>query len=390
LAEEVFVELRYGTNPEQSARTVFIDQSRPPFRVVSGSPSYINVLDALNAWQLVREAALELHRPIATSFKHVSPAGAASAGNLDAVMEETWAVKPRALSPAATAYIRARDCDPKSSFGDFVAISDPVDLSLAHVLASVVSDGIIAPGFEPGVVDVLARKKGGSYLVIEAVGHFEPPEWERREVFGLRLEQQSALTPITRGVMTGGTTKELDASAVDDLVLAAITSRYTQSNTVTFAKDGMVLGVGAGQQSRVDCTRLAGAKVDTWWLRRHAVVRSLGFLPHVRRQDRINWQIRYVEGDFSVEERRRLQEVVVAVPEPLTTEDRAGWLGQLTNVVLSSDGFISFRDNIDQAARHGVRFIARPGGSARANEVIAACAEHDMALVSTGTRLFRH
>lgn len=384
------MELRYGTNPEQSARTVFIDESDPPFRLVSGSPTYINLLDALNAWQLVRETALALHRPIATSLKHVSPAGAATADDLDAVMGETWAVERGAMSPAATAYIRARDCDPKSSFGDFVAISEPVDLSLAHVLAAVVSDGIIAPGFEPGVVDVLARKKGGSYLIIEAVGDFEPPEWERRELFGLRLEQQCALTPITRGVMTAGTSKELDASAVDDLVLAAITARYTQSNTVTFAKDGMVLGVGAGQQSRVDCTKLAGAKVDTWWLRRHTAVRSLGFHPHVRRQDRVNWQVRYVEGDFTVEEQRRLREVVDAVPEPLTPEERASWLGRLTNVVLASDGFIPFRDNIDQAARHGVRFIAHPGGSTRSDEVMAACTEHDIALVSTGIRLFHH
>jgi phosphoribosylaminoimidazolecarboxamide formyltransferase/IMP cyclohydrolase len=390
LAEEVVMELRYGTNPEQSARTVLIDESCPPIRLVSGSPSYINVLDALNAWQLVRETALALGGPIATSFKHVSPAGAATAGALDAVMEETWAAGPGALSPAATAYIRARDCDPKSSFGDLVAISGPIDLSLAHVLASVVSDGIIAPGFEPGVVDILARKKGGSYLVIEAVADFEPPEWECREVFGLRLEQQCALTPITRGAMTAGTSKELGPSVVDDLVLAAITARYTQSNSVTFAKNGMVLGVGAGQQSRVDCTKLAGSKVDTWWLRRHGAVRSLGFRPHVRRQDRINWQVRYIEGDFTLEERRRLREVVDVVPEPLTAGDRASWLGQLTNVVLASDGFIPFRDNIDQAARHGARFIAHPGGSARADEVTTACTEHDIILVSTGTRLFHH
>jgi phosphoribosylaminoimidazolecarboxamide formyltransferase/IMP cyclohydrolase len=305
-------------------------------------------------------------------------------------MGETWAVERGAMSPAATAYIRARDCDPKSSFGDLVAISEPVDLPLAYVLASVVSDGIIAPGFEPGVVDVLARKKGGSYLVIEADADFEPPGWERREVFGLRLEQRCALTPITRGVMMAGTSTELGPSAVDDLVLAAITARYTQSNAVAFAKDGMVLGVGAGQQSRVDCTKLAGAKVDTWWLRRHGAARSLAFYPDLRRQDRVNWQIRYVEGDFTVEERRRLREIVDAVPEPLTVADRATWLGRLTNVVLASDGFISSRDNIDQAARHGVGFIAHPGGSARADEIIAACTEHNIALINTGIRLFHH
>jgi AICAR transformylase/IMP cyclohydrolase PurH len=384
------MELRYGTNPEQAARAVPCDPSASPIRLVSGSPSYINLLDALNAWQLAREAALALQHPIATSFKHVSPAGAATAGDLDAVMEETWAVDSGALSAIATAYIRARDCDPKSSFGDFVAISEPVDLSLAHVLASVVSDGIIAPAFEPGVVEILAKKKGGSYLVVEAVCDFEPPEWERREVFGLRLEQQQALTPITRETMTAGSSEALPARAVDDLVLAAITARYTQSNTITYAKNGMVLGVGAGQQSRVDCTKLAGAKVDTWWLRRHAAVRSLEFHTDVRRQDRINWQLRYVEGDFTAEERQRLQHVVDAIPEPLTTEERSTWLDQLTDVVLASDGFIPFRDNIDQAARHGVRFIAHPGGSSRADEVIDACTEHGISLVSTGIRLFHH
>jgi phosphoribosylaminoimidazolecarboxamide formyltransferase/IMP cyclohydrolase len=262
------VELRYGINPEQLARAGTIGESAP-IRLLSGRPSYINLLDALNAWPLVREAAAALDRPAAASFKHVSPAGAAVAGPIDAVMAETWAAGPGALSPVARAYIRARDCDPKSSFGDFVAVSAPADLPLAGVLTSVVSDGIIAPGFEPGVMEILARKKGGTYVVIEAAPGFEPPEWERREVFGLELRQQTAVTPLTRQVIRAGSRSPLPGSVVDDLVLASITARYTQSNTVTCARGGMVLGVGAGQQSRVDCTRLAGAKADTWWLRRH-------------------------------------------------------------------------------------------------------------------------
>lgn len=384
------MELRYGINPEQTARASGVDQ-RAPIRLLSGRPSYINLLDALNAWQLVSEAAAALGRPAATSFKHVSPAGAAVSGDIDAVMEETWTVESRALSPVATAYIRARDCDPKSSFGDFVAVSDPVDLSLARVLAAVISDGVIAPGYEPGVVDILASKKHGSYIVIEADRGFEPPEWERRELFGLELRQRTAVLPMTRDAIRAAAAAALPESAVGDLVLASITARYTQSNAVTYAKGGMVLGVGAGQQSRVDCTRLAGAKVDTWWLRRHEQVRSLQFSPSVQRQDRINWQVRYVEGDLTADEQRRLRELIGEVPEPLSAGQRSQWLQRLTNVALASDGYLPFRDNIDQAARHGVRYIAHPGGwSARAEEVEKACNEHEIEIVSTGIRLFHH
>jgi phosphoribosylaminoimidazolecarboxamide formyltransferase / IMP cyclohydrolase len=360
------LELRYGINPEQLARAGAIDVCAPPIRQLAGRPSYINLLDALNAWQLVREAASALARPVATSFKQVSPAGAAASGRLDAVMAKTWAAGSRGLSPAAKAYIRARDGDPKSSFGDFAAVSEPVDLSLAHVLAAVVSDGVIAPGFEPGVMGILARKKGGSYVVIEADPGFEPPSWERREVFGMALEQKTAVPPITRQVIRADTTAVLPESTVDDLVLASISARYTQSNTATCAKGGMVLGVDAGQQSRIDCTRLAGQKFDTWWLRRHQAVRSLHFRPGVLRQDRLNWQIRYLEGDLTADEYRRFREVVDDDPEPISAGRRARWLRRLTNVALASDG------------------------STRAAEVEEACHEHKIALVSTGIRLFHH
>ncbi|MCU1344789.1 MAG: cyclohydrolase [Acidimicrobiia bacterium] len=383
------MDLRYGINPEQSARVTAVGEALP-LRVISGAASYINVLDALNAWQLVREAGSVLGQPVATSFKHVSPAGAAAAGDLDEVMEATWEVAGADLSPIARAYIRARDCDPKCSFGDFVAVSEPVDLSLARVLASVVSDGIIAPGFEAGAAEILSAKKRGSFLVFEVDGSFEPPEWEQRELFGVRVEQQAARRPITAEAVRAGTPAALPDSTVDDLLLAMIVARYTQSNTITYAKDAMVLGVGAGQQSRVDCTKLAGAKVDSWWLRRHERVRSLAFLPEVKRQDRINWQIRFIEGDLTAAERQRFLEAVSAEPQWLTDAERAEWVGQLHGVSLASDGFIPFRDNIDQAVRHGVRYIADPGGSSRTEEVDEACAEHGITLTRTGVRLFHH
>ncbi len=384
------VELRYGINPEQCASAESLISGRWPLRLVAGQPSYINLLDALNSWQLVKEAAMLLGRPVAASFKHVSPAGVALAGQLDAVMEATWETADCAVSSVAGAYLRARDSDPKSSFGDFVAVSDPVDTSLAHVLSRVVADGIIAPGFEPGTIGVLAAKKHGSFLILESDPSFEGSGTETRELYGLRLEHQTATTAITRAAVAAGASNPLPPTAVDDLVLAMVTARYTQSNSVVFTRDGMVLGVGAGQQSRVDCTRLAGAKVDTWWMRRHRAVRDLEFHPNVKRQDRINWQIRFAEGDLSQTEAGRLAQVLATVPDPLTADQRHEWLGLLDRVALASDGYIPFRDNIDQAARHGVRFIADPGGSTKSNEVAQACAEHGITLSTTGIRLFHH
>jgi AICAR transformylase/IMP cyclohydrolase PurH len=361
-----------------------------PVRVLAGQPSYINVLDALGAWGLVREAAAVLSVPVATTFKHVSPAGVATAGDLDDVMRNTWSPDEEAVSGIAAAYIRARDCDPKSSFGDFVAVSEPVDDSLAQVLRGVVSDGIIAPGYEPGTVETLAAKKNGQYLVLEADAAFEPPSWESRELGGVRLEQQRPTAEIAASIVRAGTATPLPNSAVSDLLVAMVAARHTQSNTVTYARAGMVLGIGAGQQSRVDCTRLAGAKVDTWWLRRNPKVRTLPFLDAIRRQERINWEIRYIEGDMDPREVERFRAALSDDAPALQTDERQGWLDQLDDVALASDGFIPFRDNIDQAARHGVRYIADPGGSTRNNEVEAACAEHDIVLTTTGIRLFLH
>lgn len=383
------MKLRYGLNPEREA-TATVDDVGSPVRVVAGSPSYVNLLDALNAWQLVRDAWMALGTVVATSFKHVSPAGVATAGPLDAVMSGLWNPSGRELSPAASAYVRARDCDPKSSFGDFVAVSEPVDTSLAEVLRGVVSDGIIAPGYESGVVEVLAAKKNGTYLVLEVERGFGPPPWESRDVFGVRLTQTTTNIPLTRAVLAGSAERQIADAAADDLLLALVTARYTQSNTVTFVRAGMVIGIGAGQQSRVDCTRLAGAKLDTWWLRRHPKVRSLPFADTVRRQDRVNWQIRHIEGDMDDREIDRFNAAITTTPEALTADDKKAWIEQLDHVVLASDGYIPFRDNIDQAARHGVRYIAEPGGSTRNHDVELACREHGISHLQTGIRLFHH
>ncbi len=345
------MQLRYGMNPHQHPATATsIDSGREPIRVVHGEPSFINMLDALGAWQLVREASGAFGRPTATSFKHTTPAGAALDGALDPVAAALYGP---VTSPLATAYIRARDADPKSSFGDFVAVSEPVDTELAAVLSRVVSDGIIAPGFAPGTVATLAGKKRGTYLVMEADPAFVPPEIETREVFGIRLTQpRFALPPV-------------DLS--DDLRLGTIIAHYTPSNTIVYVRDGMALGIGAGQQSRVDCTRLAGAKVDTWWLRRHP---SLPAPTGERIQDQIKIQLEYADQ--------------------LSPTVRAAWIRELDGVSLVSDGAIPFRDNVDEAYRHGVRHIAEPGGSIRTPEVAEACAALGITWTATGVRLFHH
>jgi len=366
------MDLRYGMNPHQRPASLTpIDPARPPLRPVSGEASYINILDAVTAWQLVREAAGVLGRPAAASFKHVSPAGAALAGTVDEVMARTYRLDPRTVGALTSAYVRARDADPKSSYGDFVAVSQPVDAELADLLRRVVSDGIIAPGYEPGVAAVLAAKKGGRFVVLEADPAFEPPALEVREFYGLRLTQPRDAAVPTRELLPS---PHLPDPAVDDLLLGLVAVRYTQSNSVAYVRDGMTLGVGAGQQSRVDCTRLAGAKVDTWWLRRHPLVRALPTKPGATVQDRIDEQRRAVEED----------------PGLLETPERARWLERLDKVAFVSDGALPFTDNIDEAHRHGVRYLAEPGGSIRSAEVASRCVDRGMTLIQTGVRLFRH
>ena len=378
--------LKYGCNPHQ-AQAAFESDA---VRVRNGAASMINMLDALNAWQLVAELGEALDAPAAASFKHVSPAGAAVGVPLSDDLRLVYEVGDRDLSPLATAYVRARGADPKSSFGDFVALSRPVDAATAGYLKGVVSDGIVAPGFEDGTLATLAAKKGGSFVVIEADPDYRPPAVESREVFGVTLTQERnnrQLRPDDLGDVVCG---ELDEAAKRDLLLALVTLKYTQSNSVGYALDGQMIGIGAGQQSRVDCTKLAGAKADVWHLSRHPKVLGLGFQSGVRRQERVNWRVRYIEGDLTPGEQAEFAEVVDEQPGPLADDDRADWVADLDGVALASDGFIPFRDNIDHAARHGVSFIAQPGGSTRDAEVAEACREHGIAMVHTGLRLFHH
>lgn len=383
------MDLRYGVNPQQPAHVEPVSPDRWPVTVRNGSPSYINLLDALNSWQLVREASRILHRPAAASFKHVSPAGAAVAGPVDEVTARAYGVDGTRVGALTSAYLRARDADPKSSYGDFAAVSQPVDAELAALLARVVCDGVIAPGYEPGTVATLAAKKSGDFLVLESDDTFVSPAQEEREVFGLRFTQRADTAPLSGGLLNV-TCGVLTTSAAEDILLGLAVLRHTQSNSVAYLRDGMTLGIGAGQQSRVDCTRLAGAKADVWWLRRHPSVRALVFNPDIRRQDRINWQIRFAEGDLTPDETTRLSRALVEPAPELTDEQRAAWLGDLARVAFVSDGALPFRDNVDHARRHGVDYVAEPGGSIRSQDVEAACEEHGITLVRTGLRLFHH
>ena len=370
------MDLRYGMNPHQQAR---VATDRHPLTVRNGTPSLINLLDALNAWQLVLDASIATAQVAAASFKHLSPAGAALAGPLDDTAVRAWGLGS-ATGGLTSAYARARDADPKSSFGDMIAVSEPVDLELAEFLAGVVADGIVAPGFETGSVEILARKKGGTFLVLEADRSFTPPPTETRSVFGMQFEQDRDIAPLTADLVPN-----LNAVGTRDALLGLAVLRHTQSNSVALVKDGATLGIGAGQQNRVDCVRLAGSKAAVWWSRRHPQIRDLPTVEGMSRQDRLNWQIRIAEGDLTTRQRdefgRLFPGVAADVPRAL--------IG-LTGVTLASDGFLPFRDNVDHAARFGVTTVIEPGGSTRSNEVVEACAEYGMTLVRTGLRLFHH
>jgi len=385
------MDLKYGTNPHQRFAAVeSIDPKKSPVVVLNGKPSLINFLDALNAWQLVREIRAALGLPAAASFKHVSPAGAAVAVPLDDRLRRAYEVEGRELSPAALAYVRARGADPKSSFGDFVGLSDEVDRETAEFLKTVVSDGIIAPGYDPEALAILKAKKGGGFIVMQADPDFEAPEREAREVFGMRLVQDRNNHRVTRADLANVVCGTLTDDAVRDLLLGLVTIKYTQSNSVGYAKGGQMIGIGAGQQSRVDCTKLAGAKADVWQLGLHPKVLGLHFKPEVKRQERINWRVRYIEGDLTRYEADAFKDALSQPAEPLTSADKSEYLSTLSGASLASDGFIPFRDNIDHASRHGVSYIAEPGGSTRDSEIEAACREYGIALVYTNLRLFHH
>lgn len=385
------MKLKYGCNPHQSFASIDpLDPARVPIRVLNGTPSFINFLDALNAWQLVREARLATGLTAAASFKHVSPAGAALAVPLTPELAKAYEVEGKPLTPAALAYVRARGADPKCSFGDFAALSDVVDVATAELLKGVVSDGIVAPGFEPAALELLKQKKNGAFIVIEADASFVPPKRESRELFGMRMVQDRNDHQVTVADLAEVVCGALTPEAQRDLLLGLVAIKYTQSNSVGYALGGQMIGIGAGQQSRVDCTKLAGAKADLWWLGTHPKVLGLRFKQGVKKQDRINWRVRYIEGDLTRSEEASLREALDAPLDPLRADERREWIERLRGVSLVSDGFIPFRDNVDHARRHGVAFIAEPGGSTRDQDVEDACREYGIALVHTKLRLFHH
>jgi phosphoribosylaminoimidazolecarboxamide formyltransferase/IMP cyclohydrolase len=384
--------LRYGMNPHQKPARVFRADGPLPFEVLSGSPGYINLLDALNAWQLVRELKGTLGLPAAASFKHVSPAGAALALPLSKVEARSCFVDDLELSPIATAYARARGADRMSSFGDFIALSDPCDVATARLIRREVSDGVIAPDYEPEALAMLRQKREGSYRVLRIDPAYTPPALEQRQVFGVTLEQRRNEVALGPALFARRVTKQqvIPAEGLRDLSLATIALKYTQSNSVCFAHGGQVTGVGAGQQSRIHCTRLAGAKSDLWFLRQHPAVLGMRFAKGLPRAEQNNAIDLYFVEDLSPAERAAWESCFRVVPKRLSAEERLGWLAQRQGVALSSDAFFPFRDCIDRAARSGVSYVAQPGGSVNDAGVIAACDEFGMVMALTEVRLFHH
>ena len=391
MAKEIV--LRYGMNPHQKPARVFVADGELPLEVLSGAPGYINILDALSAWALVKELRQALGRPAAASFKHVSPAGAAVAEVLsDAEKKASFVEDMPDLSPLAQAYARARGADRMSSFGDFAAFSDTVDASTAELVAREVSDGCIAPGYEPEALKILREKRGGKYCVLAIDAAFQPPAIESRMVYGIWLEQaRNAAIPgpdLCKNIVTKQ--KDLPPFAVRDLVVATVALKYTMSNSVAFARNGQCIGIGAGQQSRVHCTRLAGSKVDIWWLRQHPRILEAKFKDGISRAEKNNAIDQYLLEHPTPLEKKVCKEAFAKAPKPLTSKERREWLEQLDGVSLSSDAFFPFRDSIDRAAQSGVRYVLQPGGSDRDDAVIQACDEHGMVMAMSGLRLFHH
>jgi phosphoribosylaminoimidazolecarboxamide formyltransferase/IMP cyclohydrolase len=384
--------LRYGFNPHQKPARIFSKEGNLPFRVLNGAPGYINMMDALNSWQLVRELKQALNLSSAASFKHVSPAGAAVSIPLTETLKKAYFVDDMEESPLMAAYARARGADRVSSYGDFAALSDVVDVPTARLIAREVSDGMIAPGYEPATLDILKAKKGGKYLVIEVDADYEPPETENREVFGLNLEQKRNDAVATAAMMQNIVTikKELPADAVRDLIVATAAIKYTQSNTIGFAVDGQAIGIGAGQQSRIHCTRLAGEKADRWFLRQHPIILELEWREGVVRAERNNAIDLFLQERLNEFEKKNLETALKKVPPQLTYEEKVEWLKGLKGVSLSSDGMIPFRDTIDRAYQSGVSYIVQPGGSIRDDGVIKACDDYGMVMAFSGVRFFHH
>ena len=387
--------LKYGCNPNQKPSRIYMDDDRDlPIEVLSGRPGYINFLDAFNGWQLVRELKAATGLPAATSFKHVSPAGAAVGLPLDETLRKIyWVDDMGELSPLACAYARARGADRMSSFGDFIALSDVCDKDTASLIKREVSDGVIAPGFTDEALEILKAKKKGNYCVIKIDENYRPAPLEHKQVFGITFEQGRQELPIDDELLSNVVTenKEIPEAAKRDLKIALITLKYTQSNSVCFVKDGQAIGVGAGQQSRVHCTRLAGEKADKWHLRQHDKVLNLPFKEEIRRPDRDNAIDVYLSEDFEdVIGEGNWQQLFTEKPEKFDRAQQREYLAGLKGVCLGSDAFFPFGDNIERAAKSGVTYIAQPGGSIRDDNVIDTCNKYGMVMAMTGIRLFHH
>ena len=390
------LELKYGCNPNQKPSRVFMEDGELPFDVLNGRPGYINLLDALNNWQLVSELKRATGMPAAASFKHVSPAGAAVAVPLTDVLRRIYFVDDvkDELSPIATAYARARGADRMSSFGDFIALSDTCDRVTALLIKREVSDGIIAPDYTDEALDILRQKKNGNYCILKMNPDYRPAPVERKQVYGVTFEQGRNEIDLSQDSLFEDIptkNKELTPQARRDLMVALITLKYTQSNSVCYVKDGQAIGIGAGQQSRIHCTRLAGQKADLWWLRQCPKVLDLPFRSDVRRADRDNTIDIYMGDECDdVLNEGAWQQFFTRRPEPLTLEEKRAWLSQNTDVSLGSDAFFPFGDNIERAHKSGVRYIAQAGGSVRDDHVIMTCDKYHIVMAMTGVRLFHH
>ena len=388
--------LKYGCNPNQKPSRIYMEKGELPIEVLGGRPGYINFLDALNGWQLVRELKAATGLPAATSFKHVSPAGAAVGLPMSDTLRKIYFVDDieEPLTPIATAYARARGADRMSSYGDFIALSDTCDKATALLIKREVSDGVIAPDFTPEALEILREKRKGTYNILKVNPDYRPEPIERKQVYGVTFEQGRNEIDLTGDEIFANIpteNKEFSEAARRDLMIALITLKYTQSNSVCYAKDGQAIGIGAGQQSRIHCTRLAGNKADIWWLRQHPKVMNLPFVPGIRRADRDNTIDIYISEDYNdVLADGAWQQFFTECPEPLTIEEKKAWIAQNTEVALGSDAFFPFGDNIERAHKSGVQYVAQAGGSVRDDHVIATCDKYGIAMAFTGIRLFHH
>ena len=388
------LELKYGCNPNQKPSRIYMEEGELPIQVLNGKPGYINFLDAFNGWQLVSELKKATGLPAATSFKHVSPAGAAVGLPLsDTLAKIYWVDDLGELSPLACAYARARGADRMSSYGDFISLSDVCDVPTANMIKREVSDGVIAPGYEPEALEILKSKKKGNYNIIQIDPDYVPAPLERKQVFGITFEQGRNELNIDDEFFANIVTenKEMSEQAKIDLAISMITLKYTQSNSVCYVKDGQAIGIGAGQQSRIHCTRLAGQKADNWWLRQSPQVMGLQFKDEIRRADRDNAIDIYMGDEYmDVLADGAWENIFKVKPEVFTREAKREWLDKLTDVALGSDAFFPFGDNIERAHKSGVKYVAQPGGSIRDDHVLDTCNKYDMVMAFTGLRLFHH